>query len=313
MSYHLSVIIPVCNDQAQLTATIASIRATAGDAPQIVVIDDCSSTPVEVFDKHTKLIHNPHRCGVGPSRHIGALKADAEFILIIDAHERFLPGWYEAASARAGADKILYCAVCLGLDAKAMDPAFPKSKYYGATLNFFGPDPNNRNKYQVFEANWNKEEPPDDAPIPACMGAAYFISRDWFLTLGATRFLRTWGCDEQFLSVKSWLAGGEVRLIKNVQIGHRFLSGDERQPYSVKAGHPTYNKLLAIYTLFPLHLQGKMVDLLKANTGIVDWRVANDMIKADWHLVAQEAAYNQRLFLHDIVWLAERFGLKLPV
>jgi len=317
----LSIIITCCNDNDECRQTIQSIRATAGDEPEIIVVDDCSATPLSAGyitpELNAKLVSNAHRCGCGPSRHIGALHATGDWLLIIDSHMRFTEGWFHP-DMELFTDTI-YCATCLALDSKHMDPNNPVSEYHGATMNFYGPDRNSATpgKMQVFEAVWlpKDKQPNDGDEIPAIMGAAYFISRDWFFRLGATRFLRTWGCDEQMLSIKSWLAGGEVRMLKSVRIGHKFLLPDERQGFAPPMGHVLWNKIFAINTLLPEAMAERMMTLLQSNTPAKEQRdilAALDLMRRDWHLIAQERACNATIFKHDIRWYADKFGIPLP-
>ena len=144
------------------------------------------------------------------------------------------------------------------------------------------------------------------------MGAAYFIPRDWFLRLNPLAHIRQWGSDEMFLSVKCWLAGGDVRLMRNVQIGHKFTLPTERQPFSVGLGMTVWNKLLAIHTLLPPKLAETLTERLKRTVPPNDWFHALEFFKANYAIVAIEQASNRNLFVHDFHWLAERFALPLP-
>lgn len=129
----LSIIIASLNDQEETLATIQSIRATAGDEPEIILVDDCSGTSMARdwrFRNHLnlKLVSNSLRCGCGPSRHIGALHATGDWLLITDSHMRFTDGWLDnwvTASRSIPLDKVfstVLCATCLGLDKNHMDP-----------------------------------------------------------------------------------------------------------------------------------------------------------------------------------------------
>src|SRR5438128_3220069 len=97
----LSILITNLNDSVQLKETISSIRLTAPEA-EIVVVDDASTEPFSFSPEGggpDLFIRNEARCGVGPSRHIGALHAAGDWLLIVDSHMRFVPGWYDLARA----------------------------------------------------------------------------------------------------------------------------------------------------------------------------------------------------------------------
>lgn len=313
----LSIIITTLNEAPfELNQTIASIRETAGDKPEILVVDDQSSTPVECEDKAVRVIHNRWRCGVGPSRHIGACAATGEFILIIDSHMRFTPGWYEKAVARLeGRPTTVHCATCLGLDRDHMDIKAPTAKYHGATMNFYGPDKNKAGAYQVFESVWLTPEPADDDLLPSIMGACYFWPREWFLKLAPLRYIKLWGQDEPLMAIKSWLAGGDVRLMKQVEIGHVFWTAAKpviKKQFTVPPGYTNWNKLFAIHTLCPPDVAETLTSKLVEHEPNGDMVSAIAMLRDDWRTVATEQAFNRTIFKHDIRWFASKFGLTLP-
>jgi len=334
MTPPLSIVMASHNDADQTVITLSSIRETAPDDVEVIVVDDCSATPLKHYvqeDEHTKLVTNRYRCGCGPSRHIGASHATGEWLLIVDSHMRFKRGWFECWEQinkcdlngsppvwRSGPPTTIFCATCCGLDTDHMDVNNPVSEYQGATMNFHGPDRHAKvPKDQVFEATWLPSKPviEDGAEIPAIMGACYFISRDWFFHLGALRFLRTWGCDEQMLSLKSWLAGGSVRLAKLVKIGHKFLiDGKERQKFGVPPGHVLWNKFFAINTLLPREPAGRLSALVASVYGreAHDLEAATRMYRDDYHLIAQEREYNRSIFTRDLAWYCKRFGIPMP-
>ena len=97
------------------------------------------------------------------------------------------------------------------------------------------------------KANGGKQ-PSDDYEIPCLMGACYFMHKDWFRHIGGLWGNKFWGSEEPFLSLKTWLAGGEIRLAKTVRVGHQFR---EAAPYATDSRYTAYNKLRSIITLLP--------------------------------------------------------------
>lgn len=312
----LSVIIAALNEN-DLGATIQSIRDTAGSRPEVVVVDDSSIMPIQVFDdvgkENTRVIRNPMRCGVGPSRTIGVVHAQGEYVMLCDGHMRFTPGWYEETLLRvASRPKTLHCATCLAFDSQNSDLTNPRQVYMGGTLNVYGKDRVRGTQMQVMEPIWGPAVP-DDTELPCVMGAGYVMPREWFLKLNPLAHLRSWGTDELMLSLKCWLAGGDCRYMRDVRIGHKFLLNGEHQRFSVPLGHTVYNRLFAIYTLVSdAALQLKLVQLLQGATPVKDWVAGWIMIRDNWGLVATEQARNTVLFKHDFRWFAGKFNLPLP-
>ncbi len=303
----LSVVIACLNDPA-ITATCQSIRdTTTGKPVEIVVVDDMSPTPVAAYLKPefgVNLIVNKHRCGVGPSRTIGVLNATGEYILICDAHMAFSPGWFDEAMRRiAGRPTTIHCATCIDMDRQ-------ECVYRGATMNVCGPDRQVKGKIQVLEGVWMPGDMPDDAELPAIMGACYFMPRAWFLKLNALAHLRSWGMDEPMLAIKSWLAAGDCRYLKNVRIAHKFWPKG-KLPYRIPVADIIWNKLFAIHTLTPPDIAAKLEAKLQTCYPPSEWQLAQRDLKRDWRIVAQEQSYNRTIFRRDFYWYLRKFGLAI--
>lgn len=306
----ISILIASLNDP-DISNTIASIYATTGGRAEVVVVDDNSKVPVtNPPNCYAKIMRNKFRMGCGASRHIAAIHATQEYLLIVDSHMRFVPGWYDAAIERIkDRPKTLHCAAMVGIDASNMDLNNPQALYYGGMLNVFGKDRNNAFRNQILEAVWADEQAGDDYEIPCVLGACYFIPREWFLHIGGLQGIRAWGSDEELLSIKTWLAGGEVRLAKTIRIAHKFRLKTEKVPFSTPHQFRVYNKLFCIHTLLPRDLATKLIS--KFPKGAVFSR-ACEMIQNDLGVISNIQAENQRLFERDFYWLAKKFSLPLP-
>jgi glycosyltransferase involved in cell wall biosynthesis len=306
----LSVIIATHNDHVELANTVASIRATSdADRVEVVVVDDSSSIPVAPIER-AKLRRNSRRIGCGPSRFVGATMADGEYFLICDSHMRFGDNWYQNAMPLLQ-PKTLHCGTCVALG-KEMNPNVG-SPYHGATWNFCGPFRSGKLKddpryNQVFECVWGEKPTTDESPIPAVMGASYFIHREWFFELDPLRHLRMWGGDEQELSLKAWLAGGEIRLLNTVRIGHLFREGKVSSSY-VMPWHVLYNKLFIAHTCLPPELAMRIHAKFQRE---LQFSMALSAIRNDWHLLETARSYNLKIFEQSFEWYLEAFGLTFP-
>lgn len=304
----LSVIITSRDDTMECIQTCHSIRETVGSLVEIIIVDDASkdTIPGKLYD--AQVIKMERRVGVGPARTVGALHASGTHLLFVDSHMRFKRGWYEAAYPKLESrPNTAHCGSCIGLSRQNMSLLVSRSKYYGATFDFYGPDPAKKNKWRVFECVWKGEEPGDDYEIPAMMGACYFFPKDWFLKLNPLRHFRSYGTDEASLSLKCWLAGGEIRFLKNVEIGHQFR---EKGIALGEMWHAYYNKLFAIYTLLP-KTHAEMLDKKMRGGGL--YAAAKKSLYDDWHLVEVERAYNRSIFCRDFAWFLDKFKLSFPV
>lgn len=310
----LTVIFNTLNDNYEARMTTKSILETAGDKVDIIAVDDHSDSPF-VFEekpKNLRIIRTRERIGVGPTRHVGVYAAQTEYVLIIDSHMRFKPGWLEAAMERLpGRPKTIHCATCLGLDQhQNMDINHPRGAYHGARMNIFGPDPNKPAETQIFEGVWEKDRPgEDDYEIGCVMGACYFMRKQWFQHIGGLKYLRMWGSDEPYISMKTWMAGGECRIIKTVQIGHKFRT-DQEQPFKTQYWNLIWNKMFALKTLFSTE---EATFLTKRIPHSVERKRAAEVLAMDSRIIEGEFHYNQSIFTRDLRWYCDKFGLPYPL
>lgn len=305
----LSIVITNLNDHSECEKTIASVVAHSRES-EIIVVDDASTQQFTTEFYGVKIIRNKHRCGVGPSRHIGVLAAQNDIVLLLDSHMRIACDLSVALERLKDMRHTVMCGVCLGLDQTNMDITRPNGVYHGATINVIGNDPNSKIKrVQVFEANWNRSELEDNTPLACVMGACYAFNRDWFLWIDPLRNLRHWGEDEIMMSVKSWLAGGDVRLNTQLRVGHKFRLPTMRVPYPVGNTDKILNKLFAIHTLLKPELVMRLTQQLRRNN---DYGRAMKILEQNWQQVAIEKERNRFIFTRDFDSLAEQFRLHIP-
>jgi glycosyltransferase involved in cell wall biosynthesis len=300
----LSIVIPVVNDLAELLETLRSIRdTTLGRCVDVIVIDDESRIPVTIsnFTMPVRVFRNRHRVGAAACRHIGILHAKNSHVFLCDSHMRFDRYWYHAALIYTGTlPNSLFCATMRGFDSEF--PAFspPRSEYHGADLVIRGPK-------HTLEGVWTRVRP-DGANLSCLMGACYLIPRKWYLKHGGLNFLRGWGCEEQMLSLKAWMSGTTIKLMRDCVVWHKFRTKREDPPYIIETWTQAYNKLFIVMTMFPHDLWPVMTEALSS---IPDFDRAEAQIKADWHLVVTERAKNKIDLKYDIHWFAKEFGIEL--
>ena len=301
----ISIVMTVRNDQDEANKTIQSVRETAGDRVEIVVIDDGSDVPLVLSDGNVTFYRVHGRCGVGPARHLGATLATRPWLLIIDAHMRFEPGWLEIAESRIkDAGNTLYCGTCLGLDRGNMEIKRPNSTYSGASIRFVGPD-EKTGKMQFLEAKWLRGKIEDNEEIPCVLGACYFIPRSFFFQIGGLRMLSGWGNDEEFLSLKAWMAGGSVRLLKPVRIGHQFRTATT---YTTKTAALLRNKVMIATTLFPEAAARRFVELMNLHTQpLGEMQLALKIVKDEQPHIECERAMYQAVFVRTFEEWLERW------
>jgi len=307
----ISVVIPSVNDLPELLETVKSVRETAPEV-EIVVVDDCSAAPVSIPREFGVIVHqNTYRIGSGASRHVGAQIATGDYMLMTDSHCRFEAGWADACynaglSAEHWKKEVVFCGICHGFTPTIPPFGRPSGVYYGANLQFVGHDLNQASRVQVLEGVWSGLRP-DNCEISCMMGACYLVPRKRFLELGGMQHFRVWGCEEQMMSLKFWLSGGEVRLLHGLKTWHRFRDG-EKMPFRLETWNIIYNKLFIIYTIFPDDMAAHMISRFPKG---FDFNKATETIRRDWGLVEAEKARNKTLFTRDVQWMLNKFQIPL--
>ena len=93
MKNDLTIIIPFLNEGEEVALTVESIRKTAGNKVDILLINDASQ---DGFDYRsvaknygTAYLQNETRKGVAASRDLGVEAINTEYFLLLDGHMRF--------------------------------------------------------------------------------------------------------------------------------------------------------------------------------------------------------------------------------
>jgi len=256
VNQQLSIIIP-CLDDPALGDTIRSIVRTTDPAwpVRVIVVDDASKKAVcrdclqkEFPRLNLAVIRKTERQGCAASRQIAANRAATDWLLFTDAHMRFTKGWYQAfcEAAQSADPKTLLCGTYISRSgAETYAPIGGSEFFFFREQSFTG------SGVRMMEHDPLPEPYPAPASyeVPCAIGAAYFISRDWFNALRGFEGLKGYGSDEPFLSIKSWLAGGSVRVMRDVRIEHlhQGRAASERDSKTLML----YNKLFMLQTLFP--------------------------------------------------------------
>lgn len=306
----LSVVFPTVNEEDEANSTIRSIRETAGEQVEIVVVDDCSANRPNIFGAD-KVIFNSQPCGTGPSRHIGAEAATGSHILITDCHMRFTSDWYENATAHLfhSPPNHVFCGACIQLDEDNMDLKKAKGSYHGATFNFFGPDKRDQHITQIIESVWLNKRAEPCYETPSLMGACYLANREWYLQMAPHRFLKVWGSEESALSLAAHLSGGSVFQINAFRIGHKFRKSPKKLPFTLRVADIIWNKLFVAYTCLPEEYATALMKKFPRDT---DFNLAYQRLRENWSLVETQRAANRRLFAVRFEDFLNKFSLTCP-
>ena len=296
----LSIIMCFRNEGSEPEMTVRSIMETCGDAGiEILLINDCSDEePDFTHCPQVRFIHNKKRLGVANCRDFGVAAAGSDNLLIIDAHMRFRKdNWVKKGiTAIEENPETLFCTKSVDIGSGYFDltqtvlPMKHGLPYYlGCDLKLFLTQKDNPRKpagfRNIIESKWAEERYGGMYQIPCLMGSNYFFKKSRYQKLHGFRGLKTWGNSEPFISLKSWLAGGDVKILKDIEIGHLYR---RQRPNSVPREHIIYNKAVIATILFTPRFAEELIDFLGHGEEV---KKAKELVEANAAEIKAERDY----------------------
>ena len=248
----LTVIMPFLNERDEVGNTLRSIRETAGNEVDIIVINDNSDDGYdyerEIKGYDVSYICNSRRLGVAACRDLGVELCRTPYFLLLDAHMRFYDNqWAECLVQLLGEDdRVLLCCQTRFLGKNENGKVYVRNDSpdsFGAVTEF------NTNSYWP-DIHWSLHDSSPDSsvePIANVLGAGYAASRRYWKYLHGLHGLRKFGCDEALISFKVWREGGRCLLVKDVVVGHIYRDESPYKHYSIEE---VSNYLLVSYVVF---------------------------------------------------------------
>lgn len=264
----LTIIISTIGDGDEIFKTIKSIQSnTAKGEYDIIIFDDnyngCDFTELSKNegirivsngfanpdgslkkDKNGDILKG--RRGAPFSWNKGISMSQTPFVMICNPRMRFTKGWYERVIQELEKDnKCIYCTTCVVLDDKIKSIGKSKQKRYGADLYYIYDDHYGR---QILHPVWAKAKKEKVYKIGCNLGGVIISSKKWLEHLKGFEGCYTWGGLNAFISLKSYMAGGSCKLIKDVETGNIFRT---KPSYPTMEIDKLYNQMFTAYTLLP--------------------------------------------------------------
>jgi len=307
----LSVVMPYLNEKEEPVKTVESLMGTIPSEKQveIIAIDDCSTDSADLSGfENVRQMRNDERKGVDCCRQMGVEAAQSDNVLIIDAHMRFKGDWLDKMTTLISANsQTMWCCVCLGMGYGTNELKEGMARYHGATMLFVNERAiPGRPARECLEPKWAPEHPPTVYDIPCILGANYFFSKEWFTHIGGLRGLKSWGTSEPFLSLKSYFAGGDCKITKEIEIAHLFRSN---APYTTNICDLLYNKIFLCKTILPKEIGECLMGYLPKDRNFTK---ATEMIETDEEEIEAYRAYYDSIFTTSVFEYCEKFNIHLP-
>lgn len=244
----LSILIPARNEQF-LAQTITNILENAqGDTEVIAVLDGEWADPRVPDDPRVTLVYHPQSIGQRAATNEAANISKAEFVMKVDAHCAFAPGFDVELMKECGDDWIVVprmfnlhgfdwgCDHCGHRWYMGPDPT--ECEKCGSTEGFeqvmvWEPRRNRKTDFARFNSDlrfkyWGSYGSRPEAQGDVCdlmcfVGAAWFLRRSWYWEIGGCdEGHGSWGQQGVEMSCKGWLSGGRVVVNKRTWFSHLF-------------------------------------------------------------------------------------------
>lgn len=251
---------PFLNEGTEVEHTLRSIRRySCEEDVSILLINDASCDGVDYASiasryNATLLIHST-RQGVAASRDRGVRDCHTPYILFLDAHMRLYDSRTIPTLIKQLEEDETQFLCC---------QSKPLRYQNGLLIEY---PVNSQGAYidlKTYEVRWHYPSTlPSRPDIPCVLGAAYATSKRYWLQLGGLRGLRSYGMDEQYISLKVYLEGGRCILVNECVAGHIYRN---QSPYFTPPAELLHNKLFIAELLLPLSSRIHLHANLKPHT-----------------------------------------------
>lgn len=305
----LSIIISVHNEGANFVSeTIQTIKESIDISYEIIVVDDGSDIPVVI--PGVRNIWHKSNNGVGAAFDSGARAARSKNIFLMGCDVRFVKnGWASKMVAEIKKHpKSLICTSVVSLWSHDKDMTFEKSrklwKYNGATILFD----------DIIAAEWiprdylplckSQPEQTECYEVPCILGAAYGVSKKWYKYLDGFWGHKKWGTLEPYISLKSWLFGGNCLTAPHIETSHIFKA---KGTHGTEPEFMVYNKLLVLWLLFSIPDKDRMMSNMERSDSVSK---AVEMIEENMQDILSNRNEYRKRTVFSINDFVKKFNLK---
>ena len=242
----VTLVIPCRGKEPLLQRTIDHAAATAGCEVDIIVVDN-GLEGIPPVGPRVQLVR-PEICGTSAARHFGMRLAKTEVVVTIDAHVRIGRCW-GLNILQTFASPAWHQTVACGHIGHLKDNFEPGDDpcYHGARINWMDTSAEPR----AIVARWDPRSKAGQR-IGAIMGAYYAMRRDWYDAMCQPWNLsRSWGCDEELISIASYLSGGDCRLLPDDCPAWHLFRASSPIAYAQHEFTEIINNRLRLLRLFP--------------------------------------------------------------
>lgn len=310
----LTVIIPFQNEGCEIEKTVTSIRSTSGNV-NIMLIDDFSDDGYD-YKKVADLFgcefyRTEKNLGVAGARDFGVSKCKTPYFLLLDGHMRFYDFNWETKITDMLDEKKERIVTCQTVYITKRNGEYfnengavrypIKGGSYCACLSMLTPGREFTSKWTSYLINKDLNE--ETTPVSCVLGAVYASSVQWWNHIGGLKGLIKYGLDEPLMSMKTWLAGGDIVMYKYWAVGHLYR---EKGNYDVTPAHVDHNQLVLIHLFAPEAKIPEYVENLKRRVGEESFNVSYKMFTEHKDEIDEmRRDFWERIAIHDLDYFYE--------
>lgn len=256
----LTCIIGFKNEGKEVENTLKSILATSSHT-HVLLIDDNSDDNYdykELMDRYDRCeyINTGKNLGVAGARDFGVAFCRTPYFILLDGHMRFYQQDWDLKVVKELESHpnsiISSTSVSMWLnndgtiDNEDGKNGMIEDPYWGVTWTGLGKGCyiNLKTPGHEFSSAWAARSKNEDdlLEVPSIMGAAYASSVEHWRYIKGLYMLRSYGNDEAFMAMKTWLLGGKCYILRKFGVGHLYRNS---MPYNTYNGVDyEFNKLI---------------------------------------------------------------------
>jgi glycosyltransferase involved in cell wall biosynthesis len=291
---NLTAIVPVANEHGNAKKTLESLLSTTGGAVNLILVndgsDDVSAEEYRAMAEGlgARYVENAERLGVAASRDAGVAACTTPYFLLLDAHMAFFgSGWAQRLVGYLQAHE----GDLLSLDTRGLEKDFRFDRLRKMATGAKFQSIHRERNWDALSITWNYDNSLHNQPLVevACvLGGGYAASAESWRRLRGLEGLKSYGHDEQYMSLKYRCAGGRCYCVNDIHAAHIYKS---EHPYRQWENAKVYNQIIVIRTLFDGAMERQ---LLK------ECRQLNASFDACAAMVDEAWVAAQREYLHGV-------------
>ena len=282
--YKLTIIIPSRNETGLLD-TLKSLFKHSKGLFEVIVVNDCTDSDKWTEPKergNLRVLRAFPPVGFSGAIQMGINAAKSDNIYICGARTRFTVGWVNKTISHIEDEpETLFCVTNPVIKEPDTEISQAEQTTWGGVMHYYKEE--HWFKYLLNFPNRSKE--PDGEEIDCAYGGSYAMKKSWWTHIHGLDMIDTRGGCNQFLSLKTWMAGGKVKVMKDVIVGNiyrKFCS------YPVGFDSLIFNRLMILGTLYGM---GKVIEAYDTYKNYREFQPVKMYMAHMWGKIQAEHVY----------------------